>query len=814
MKSLLPPLILLAVAAILIWFFFPQAHPNGGIKLPLDAATIAEQASTILDSLRIDRREYYSNVELHENQSLTRQVRDQLGIRKGNPLLRDTVPGYYWNVRWSKDAPGSIKFSSRNESDSQQEAESIARRLKGDMVMKMNTRGGMINYEYTIADSIQLPSISQQEAFARAEAFVNRYTEYSTRANDTTHQDPRRLLYDDAKSIQQKHRTDYEFNWHTTAPVTGNRVSVKVRFAGDMVKEFDALQEVPKEFKDSTNRTLVGVIIVVLYMAMIVAMIVLSFKRIRAFELGWRVAFIVGVVAAIALGIQLYLSMPNNIGFELLLSLIIGPLFYGGSLVLVWSVAESVVREVWKEKIVTIDLLSKGYVFHSRVGMALVRGIGLGALALALWLVTIECTDFIRPVWIGSGDENAIQTFGTFSPAFYSIFHSMYAHLFSLSFFLMFLVSTLRKRVQSTWAMMLIGGATFGILGMVKIEPLGAGFLIDMVLGAFFIWTFYRYDILTTYLMMASMTTMIDMASLIVSSHPSYLSSALILMAFFAVLFVIGIITFMRKETEIDFDAIAPAFARHISERQRLQQELEIARTVQMSFLPKANPKMLTLDIASRCAPALEVGGDYYDFIELGEHRLGVAVGDVSGKGTQAAFFMTLTKGFLRALAKVSNSPSAILTQVNRLFYENVERGVFISMVYGIFDTQQHTLTIARAGHNPVIMRKTLPNQIQVVNPMGLALGLDEGEIFSKSIQEISISFQPGDLFVFYTDGFPEAMNKTMEEFGEERLCKTIERYAVGSAADVMEGIFTEMKQFTGKAKQHDDMTIVVVKVT
>jgi sigma-B regulation protein RsbU (phosphoserine phosphatase) len=161
----------------------------------------------------------------------------------------------------------------------------------------------------------------------------------------------------------------------------------------------------------------------------------------------------------------------------------------------------------------------------------------------------------------------------------------------------------------------------------------------------------------------------------------------------------------------------------------------------------------------------------------------------------------------------VSTSPSQVLTQVNGLFYENVERGVFISMVYGIFDTKANSLTLARAGHNPVIMRKSKENHVQVVNPTGLALGLDEGGKFSKSIQEVKTRFQSGDLFVFYTDGFPEAMNKVLEEFGEERLCKAVEKHSDGSASEVMEGIFKEMKEFTGKAKQHDDMTIVVVKI-
>jgi sigma-B regulation protein RsbU (phosphoserine phosphatase) len=304
-----------------------------------------------------------------------------------------------------------------------------------------------------------------------------------------------------------------------------------------------------------------------------------------------------------------------------------------------------------------------------------------------------------------------------------------------------------------------------------------------------------------------------DTAGLLLAGNATYHNYGMILLLTAAATLIVAVSMVFRKGDVADIDEIAPAFARHITERQRLQQELEIARNVQMSFLPKNNPISSRLDIASRCAPALEVGGDYYDFINLGNQRVGVAIGDVSGKGTQAAFFMTLTKGFLNALAHVSASPSQVLTQVNKLFYENVERGIFISMVYGIFDTKVNTLTLARAGHNPVIMRKSRENHVQVVNPTGLALGLDEGGTFAKSIQEVKTKFHSGDLFVFYTDGFPEAMNKMLEEFGEERLCRTVEKYSNGSASEIMEGIFKDMKDFIGKAKQHDDMTIVVVKI-
>ena len=269
-----------------------------------------------------------------------------------------------------------------------------------------------------------------------------------------------------------------------------------------------------------------------------------------------------------------------------------------------------------------------------------------------------------------------------------------------------------------------------------------------------------------------------------------------------------------RKNEITDFDSIVPVFARHITERQRLQQELEIARQVQMSFLPKSDPKVHGLDISSRCVPALEVGGDYYDFVIHSPKELGVAIGDVSGKGTQAAFYMTLAKGFLRALSNPAGSVSDVLTQINKLFYDNVERGAFISMVYGIFDMGKKRLRLTRAGHNPVLVWKAKKQKLEVIQPNGLALGLEKGREFSKTIEEVKIPFAKGDCFIFYTDGFTEAMNKKMEEYGDERFAATVQNYVTRSSKEILEGIIRDVRIYIGKAKQHDDMTLVVVKIS
>lgn len=444
----------------------------------------------------------------------------------------------------------------------------------------------------------------------------------------------------------------------------------------------------------------------------------------------------------------------------------------------------------------------------------MVRGVAIGAAALATsLLLSFVAGKFTLTSVAMMGGDNVNQVFGSYATWLYVLGHGMSANAYGLALVILFSVSFLRKWIASPVLLIMAGALVIALTSQDRISPLWIGFLIQAIVAGIIVWSFYRYDALVTFLSLYTVTVLNEAGPMIMSGHHTYVISGSVVASVLGLFVVAGLAALTHKKELTDFDDIMPAFARHITERQRLQQELEIARSVQMSFLPKANPRIVELDIASRCAPALEVGGDYYDFLNLKDKRLGVVVGDVSGKGTQAAFFMTLTKGFVHALAEVLSSPSAVLTQVNKLFYENVDRGVFISMVYGVFDTARSVLTLARAGHNPVIMQKTKADQVQVVNPMGLALGLDPGETFAKSIQEVSIPFQSGDLFVFYTDGFTEAMNKTLEEFGEERLCQTVQKYAHGSAAEIMDGVFAEMKQFVGKAKQHDDMTIVVVKI-
>jgi hypothetical protein len=803
-KKLLPFLLLIVLASITIVLLFPLAHPYGGFRLSLNAQSVERRSRAILAEMGISTEGLSPQTQLKYDQSLFREVEQRNGIEKANDVVRSKVAVYHWDITWRRTS--ALQLAMKQGNSQAQQADRIAQIIRGDVFLQLSTDGRLLEFEQKVPDSVSLPSVAQPEARAFATSFLHHYADAGASVADTAQSSSE-------KRIEQKNRVDYEFTWNTRTAELDNPMSVKISVAGSSVVHYQATITVPEEYKKTDMEAAFQVALPIVYFIVIMIMVVVAFRRFRSFELGFRLAIIVGIVAGVILGIQLYLTMRTDAGWEILIPLVLGPLFYGGGLVIVWAVSESAARESWKEKLISLDLLSKGYAFHSRVGENIVRGVALGLVGFAFSLLLTFAANKVTHTWATQIDEPVTESFGAFIPWLYVLANGITTNAYKISIIVLFVVSFLQRRISSPLLLIPLASLIMALVTQGHLAPVWMNIIIETIIAGVTIWGFYRYDALTAFLCLFTFTVMEEIGSFLVAGNSSYTQSGLILAGILILLVIVGLVAQTRKREITEFDDITPAFAKHITERQRLQQELEIARSVQMSFLPKSNPSMAELDIASRCAPALEVGGDYYDFIDLHDKRLGVVVGDVSGKGTQAAFFMTLTKGFVHALAGVSNSPSAVLTQVNKLFYESVDRGVFISMVYGVFDTQQHVLTLARAGHNPVIMRKTMANQVQIVNPMGLALGLDAGETFGKSIQEVSIPFQSGDLFVFYTDGFPEAMNKTLEEFGEDRLCGTVQRYAHGTAAEIMDGVFADMRQFVGKAKQHDDMTIVVVKV-
>ena len=254
-------------------------------------------------------------------------------------------------------------------------------------------------------------------------------------------------------------------------------------------------------------------------------------------------------------------------------------------------------------------------------------------------------------------------------------------------------------------------------------------------------------------------------------------------------------------------------------EKRRLEEELRIARDIQMSLLPEGPASVPGLAVAAACRPAREVGGDYYDFIRLDEHRVGVLVADVSGKGTSAAFYMAELKGVVLSLSRFHQSPRQLLIEVNRILSASLDGRTFITMTYAIVDLAARRLTYARAGHTPLIHVPCAPEgprTPQVLAPDGLVVGLQiDGveEKFAELLEESTFPIQAGDLVALFTDGVTEAMNEASDLFGEERLSRTLAEQIDLSSDALKQRILGDVEAFAGAAEQHDDMTIVLLRV-
>ncbi len=252
---------------------------------------------------------------------------------------------------------------------------------------------------------------------------------------------------------------------------------------------------------------------------------------------------------------------------------------------------------------------------------------------------------------------------------------------------------------------------------------------------------------------------------------------------------------------------------RESAEKERLEEELRIARQIQMSLLPQGKVGLDGLRVAALCLPAAEVGGDYYDLLPLSDTRLGVVVADVSGKGTSAALYMAELKGLVLSLSRIYDSPGALLKQANRILSANLDSRSFITMTYAVVDTAAGTMRLARAGHNPLIQLEAESGRTRVLAPQGLGLGIDPGDRFDDILQEVEVPLAPGDHFLFFTDGLSEAMNASAELFGEQRLRDLLEGAPELASEPLKERILAEVRAFAAGTAQHDDMTMVLLQV-
>ncbi|MCX6168762.1 MAG: SpoIIE family protein phosphatase [Ignavibacteriales bacterium] len=248
------------------------------------------------------------------------------------------------------------------------------------------------------------------------------------------------------------------------------------------------------------------------------------------------------------------------------------------------------------------------------------------------------------------------------------------------------------------------------------------------------------------------------------------------------------------------------------TEKQKMERDLENARKIQETLLPKVFPKIEGLDFSGKMIPAMHVGGDYFDLIKISEKKLFVVVGDVSGKGLSASFYMSKLQTMIRLYCTDGKSPRDVLIDVNKNIYENIERGWFITVSLALFDLDTKRVTFCRAGHPGMIRIRN--GECDTFASGGMGVGLDKGELFNSSLEEESLQLQREDLFFIYSDGVTELMNSANQFYGEARLEKLLVENFNHNCSQIEKILLNDLNEFRGKVPQYDDITVLSIKTT
>ncbi len=273
---------------------------------------------------------------------------------------------------------------------------------------------------------------------------------------------------------------------------------------------------------------------------------------------------------------------------------------------------------------------------------------------------------------------------------------------------------------------------------------------------------------------------------------------------------MVNIITTFVNQTSISLENLS--LIKESLENERYKEQLKIAKNVQKSLLPGEVSMGSNIEIDAFAMAADEVGGDYYDVLEIGKDKYGLIIADVSGKGTSAAFQMAQMKGVFHSLASQKLSPSQFNIQANTALSNCLERSSFITATYFDIDANKKTIEFSRAGHCPTLMFCSETNETKYLESEGMGLGIVRNSSYKKYVHSTTLSYNQGDTMLLYTDGITEAKNEKGEQFGDDRLKDSFKSHAKKAPTQIKEAIKRDLAKFTGEVTIDDDYTMVVVK--
>ena len=798
--------LLILLAAVIMVYLVPH-NISTAVNEKLDRGQVEKIADSFLKGLGYKIKDYYTTITRDPASFVLAYLNSEMEKKRFSRIVNsDSIPNIHWQVRYVQNIPRDQPQTS--------------------YYVWISPRGKIVGFERNLPDTLTIASLSEDEAAKKAQLFLTDQVEISLN----------NFILRKSQQFRQTSRTDYTFTWEKQTRFAAGKIVLRVFIQGDEIGGYDYNfhfpESVTQEISEQTTRsTLIYLIQLIILAILFILTLVIFLKKYHEGEVSTQlgitlfiIVFVLGLVRSInelpVAGITLSIGNMSASNVQLIFfvyEVLLKNVFLGILLLTSWAVGEAYARSYWPEKLNAIDSLLNKKFFTESTGIALLRGGAIGFITALLYLVMIS-------VFTGKG-KDIIQvilpfgnTFQYYVPVVSMVIIAIMMALISEVFFRFFIISVVYHRWRNKWLAIIIAAVVWPIGYTIFLDyPLFSSMPLNIVLafvmGLVFGWLYFKFDLLTLIAGTASATLILASLPLFAADADWYRISLYVLFIVFLIPAAQIIISAIKKESfQYTYKGL-PKHILRITERERMQKELEIARNVQMGLLPKKNPVLRGFDISGTCLPAKEVGGDYFDFVTLGPNKLGIAIGDVSGKGVPAAIYMTLTKGILQSHADETISPRLVLNKVNKLLYRNIEKNSFVSMFYAVLDSEAKELTFARAGHNPGIIINQNDGSSQELKTDGIALGLEEGSVFNRTLKEHSIHLKSGDTLVFYTDGFTEAMNQFKEEFGEERFIQLISENRHLHAQELIDTIVAQTRSFSRDVAQHDDMTMIVVKI-
>lgn len=403
-----------------------------------------------------------------------------------------------------------------------------------------------------------------------------------------------------------------------------------------------------------------------------------------------------------------------------------------------------------------------------------------------------------------------IKSTSIFSYTFGNLVESLSQSFYFILIFGIFIPSLLSRRnnlfIRLTISILFSLIASFSL----SFEPYYLSFLIVFVLTflVFHIWN--EYGFIGVFLSF-SFPLIIQRGAMLLFSKDAQIAveGGILLLIVIFILFT-SFYWIVKGKPISEIKPYEPLYIKRIKEKERLERELEIAKSLHQRLLPKETPILKNIEIATFCEPAMEVGGDYYDFIELDESKVLMFLGDVSGKGIRAAFYMTLAKGLLHGALSLVKDVKDLLRLLNRRFGRLSEEGIFLTLIALMIDEETNEITITSAGHNPPLLYRD--GKVEVVKVKGLVIGPLPDEVVISNLIEYKFRMKKGDVLLLYTDGVTESFNPKFEEYGVKNLEANLLNSHHKSPPEIIYDIRSSVLEFTENAPLRDDFTMVVLK--